>query len=104
MASPSTYFGANVHRIELAASLGQIIVARCNFCRQTANYLASDLETLFDPRRDVFSLPFRCPNCRRSDYIRIDCHIPRGDERGKIVVRRPAGVKRVQMWREEVWE
>lgn len=85
-----------------AAEIGHLITVRCNLCHDRSAFLASDLMPLFGPSRNVFELPFKCADCGKADYVDIDVRIPDQRDFGKLVIRRPAGVKTVRLWREVV--
>lgn len=46
----------------------------------------------------VHAPPFPCSKCGRTDYIKVSLKIPETGDYGHLIVRRPAGVKRVQKW------
>src|SRR5690606_9593099 len=56
-------------RLGAAADKGLLLVARCNLCRRSRAYLASDLLQIY--HRDTFLDDLfggRCPRCDRSDF------------------------------------
>ncbi|MBD8875443.1 hypothetical protein [Roseibium polysiphoniae] len=81
--------------------IGHMVIVKCNLCHRQVHYLAADLAELLGPQRRVFSLPFRCEKCRKSDYLLISVRIPDSRDFGKIILRRPAGIKKVLLWKEE---
>ncbi len=86
--------------LEESCSIGHLVLVMCGICRKRIIYTACDLRDLYGPRRNVFDLPFRCEHCKQRDCIRIDVRLPDDRDLGKLVIRRPAGVKRVQLWQE----
>jgi hypothetical protein len=87
------------YRLRDAANDGQLLVVRCRRCRRSARYLASDLVTILDPMRDAALPPFPCSKCEREDTIKVTFHSPSVGDYGHLVVRRPAGVRTIQMWK-----
>lgn len=99
---PESYqaqYPGKTYTLAHAAKEGQLMLVRCNLCRRMVRYLASDLAAILDPRRDALDPPFPCSKCGRTDYIRIALHLPETGDYGHLVVRRPAGIKRTQLWR-----
>lgn len=92
-------YPGKLHRLKHAAALGQLVVLRCNHCRRSANFLASDLAVMLGPERDALEPPFPCSRCGRTDYLRVTLHLPMPGDWGSIVVRRPGPVRRIQTWR-----
>lgn len=82
-----------------AAELGQIIVVRCTMCRRLVRFLASDLVTLLQPRRDALVPPYPCSKCGKAEYLSVKLNSPSAGDYGHLVVRRPGDVVRVQKWR-----
>jgi hypothetical protein len=92
-------YPGSIHRLKHAAALGQLVVLRCNYCRRSVNFLASDLASLLGPERDALDPPFPCSKCRRTDYLRVTLKLPLPGDCGAILVRRPGPVRRIQTWR-----
>ena len=82
-----------------AAERGQIVVVRCALCHRIVRFLAADLLTLLNPRRDAFLPPYHCSQCGKAEYLHVKLHTPSPGDYGHLVVRRPAGVVRVQKWK-----
>ncbi len=93
-----TSFG-NTYTLEEAAALNQIVVLRCTHCRRIVRFLAADLVTLINPLRDAFVPPYTCSQCGKAEYLHVKLHTPAPGDYGHLVIRRPAGVVRVQKWR-----
>jgi hypothetical protein len=81
--------------------MGQVIEVTCFLCHRTVFYLASDLEQILPPTTVVWCLPFNCVECGKRDYLKIRVRLPDQRDFGRMVVRRPAGEKRVHLWRDE---
>jgi hypothetical protein len=82
-----------------------LIVARCKLCRRSRHYLASDLlECGYGPELFVEELfgP-RCPNCGSLDFFRVRERYANSDDVGHTVIRRPAGERRIQLWKDEYY-
>lgn len=89
------------HQLRDAASMGQVIEVKCFLCHRTIFYLASDLEQILPPTTIVWRLPFKCQQCRKADYLKIRVLLPDQRDYGTMIIRRPAGEKRVRLWRDE---
>jgi len=56
------------HQARQAAAAGMLIACRCNLCRRSRVYLASDLVPIFGPAAYVFELfDGRCPRSGSAD-------------------------------------
>ena len=91
-------------RLGQAAAENLFIVCRCGLCRRQRVYLASDLVQVYHPEiylDDLFG--GRCPKCGKSDYWRVKQRYPISDDVGTTVVRRLAGFKRTNLWRDELY-
>lgn len=82
-----------------AAELGQLLVVRCNLCRRTVYFLASDLLEFFDDMRPAHRPPFACSKCRTMEFMHVKVRSPEPGDWGNLPVRRPAEVVRIQKWR-----
>lgn len=80
-----------------AAKSGQLIVQRCNICRRTVNFLATDLIKIVDPKHPTHIPVFPCGQCRSREFVRIKVESARPADIGKIVIRRPGQL--IQKWR-----
>ena len=96
---PRPSYPGKIYRLGQAARDGMLVVVRCAHCRRQTRFLASDLVTLLDPRRDALDPPFPCSKCMKPEYLSVRLHLPAPGDYGHLVVRRPAGVVRVQKWR-----
>lgn len=90
------------HRLEDAASFGQLIQVACNHCHRKVFFRPDDLIPIFGRNQPVFDLPMRCDQCGLKRYIYIRVRLPDRHDYGKLVIRRPAGIRKVMVWREEV--
>jgi hypothetical protein len=95
----------NYHpRIGQSADDRLLIVCRCDLCRRTRIYLATDLVEIYHP--DTFLADLfggRCPRCESSNFWHVRQRFPSNSDVGMLKVRRPAGVKRIQLWRDELY-
>jgi hypothetical protein len=81
-----------------------LLSCRCDLCRRTRIYLASDLVELYGPAlyiEDLFD--GRCPACGSGNFWRVRERHAWDSDVGMLVVRRPAGVRRIQLWRDELY-
>ena len=91
-------------RIGQAASAGNFVICRCDLCRRSQVYLATDLVEIYHP--DVFLDDLfggRCPRCASSSFWHIRERYASDSDVGRLMVRRPAGVRRIQLWRNELY-
>lgn len=93
------YPGKREFSLADAAKIGQLVKMRCNLCRRTVYFLASDLAIIVGPDHPARAVPFPCSRCRKADYIDVKLHTPSADDFGYLLVRRPGAVKRTQTWR-----
>ena len=101
-APPSSIFYRT--RLGQAAAAGMLIACRCNLCRRSRVYLASDLVPLYGEQAFVFELfEGRCPRCGSADFWSVWERHARNSDVGMLTVRRPAGVKTIQLWRDELY-
>jgi hypothetical protein len=86
------------------AADGRCIRVRCNLCRRTLHFLASDLVTVYHPSTLAHTWRPACSHCGRVDYVSVRSFFPGPDDVGKIMMRRPAGHRRIQLWKNELYE
>lgn len=87
------------HTIRDAAKDGQLLVQKCNLCRRTIYFLASDLVSLIDPTYPVHIPFFKCSRCETWEFIHVSVHHPSPGDYGRLIVRRPGKIVRTQKWR-----
>ncbi len=91
-------------RLHQAAAVGMLIVPRCKSCRRARHYLASDLLEVYNPDAFVEELfGTRCPNCGSIDSFRVRERYANSDDVGHTLIRRPAGVRQIQLWKDEFY-
>ena len=91
-------------RIGQAARAGLFIVCKCYVCRRSQVYLATDLVEIYHPDlflEDLFG--GRCPRCHSGGSWRVRQRYPSSSDVGMLQVRRPAGVRRIQLWKDELY-
>lgn len=91
-------------RLGASAKAGMLIVCKCVLCRRQQVYLAADLVLIKNPDAyldDLFG--GRCPRCGKSDFWSVRQRYPATDDVGHTVIRRTAGVRRIQLWRDELY-
>jgi hypothetical protein len=62
---------------------------------------ASDPVNILDPEQGAQTPPFACGKCGTVEHMQVKLLMPSLGDYGAIEVRRPAGVKKTQMWRTE---
>ncbi|NMA97543.1 MAG: hypothetical protein GX970_05425 [Phyllobacteriaceae bacterium] len=91
-------------RLGQAAKVGQLVVARCILCKRSQHYLASDLVTVYGADtyiEDVFG--GACPHCGSGYFWSVRTRYPTNDDVGHLKIRRPAGVRTIQLWKDEYY-
>lgn len=78
----------------------RIYVVRCSYCRKGDNYLATDLVALWGGKTSASGLFHSCRHCGRHGWLRVSTRLPTDGDIGHLRVRRPAGVREVQLWTE----
>lgn len=104
--SKTPRFGLNYcTRLGQAATAQMLIVAQCKLCQRSRHYLASDLlECGYAPNLFVEELfGSRCPHCGSPNFFRVRERYPNSDDVGHTVIRRPAGERRIQLWKDEYY-
>lgn len=91
-------------RLKDWASDGRCIRVRCNLCRRTLHFYAADLVTVYDPEMIAHEWRPPCSKCRKSDYVHVRSFSPGPDDVGRIMMRRPAGVRKTQLWKHEWYD
>lgn len=79
---------------------GRLLVVRCNLCRRTTYFLASDLVEYYGPAKLFGSLFQSCSTCGKSEYMSVGHRFPDLDDDGALTIRRP---KQIWQWRDEVY-
>lgn len=85
------------------AADGRCIRVRCNLCRRTLHFFASDLITIYHPSTLAHTWRPACSHCGRADYVAVRSFFPGPDDVGKIMMRRPAGHRKIQLWKNELY-
>jgi hypothetical protein len=77
----------------------RIITVRCILCRTADHYLAKDLLAI---RGDVLysTVGGACRRCGKREWIRVSHRLPTSADVGHLRIKRPAGVRTIQLWRE----
>lgn len=85
--------------LDRAAADGQLVICQCKVCKRVVRYLASDLLPLLGPdHRVMLAPPYPC-RCGEAHRIAIKVEVPSAGDWGSVEVRRPAGIRRTQLWR-----
>ena len=83
------------------ARASMLLVCHCNLCRRTRVYAASELVEIYGPAlflEDLFG--GQCPKCQSGGDWRVRERYAWDSDVGMLTVRRPAGVRRIQLWRD----
>lgn len=83
-----------------AARDGHLMLIRCNLCRRSTYFHASDLVKVVDPRHPLHRPPFPCSRCKTAEYLRMTPHSPRAGDFGRLPVRVLDKVVQVHKWRD----
>lgn len=79
---------------------GRLLVVRCNLCRRTTYFLASDLVGYYGGKELVSGLFHRCSKCGKSEWISVSHRLPDLDDDGALTIRRPEQIWR---WKDETY-
>jgi len=115
--TPSTGFW-HQPRLWNCAKAGMLIVCTCRLCRRSVTYLAADLLEYFrgaaeGEARSAAPLPDlraigqlwgKCPRCGSVEFWSEQERYPSSEDVGHTRIRRPAGYRRVPLWRDEWYE
>lgn len=83
------------------AADGRAIRVHCNLCRRTTHFYAVDLAEVYGGEMLAHEWRPACSKCRKADYVSVRSFFPGPDDVGRILMRRPAGHRRIQLWRDE---
>lgn len=86
---------------DLAAD-GRMFVVRCGLCHRQRAFLAVDLLTVYAPSTPAYGMLKWCAACGKGDWVRVTIRLPGPDDVGRLLIRKPAGVRTVQLWK-DVW-
>lgn len=89
------------YKLRHAADEGRLIIYRCAYCRRSTAFLASDVVSLWDPEMSVLIAPGGCGSCKKIGYMSVEVRSPGSDDVGHLLLRRPNGVRTVQLWKDE---
>lgn len=79
---------------------GKLFVVRCNYCRRTTYFLASDLAAFYGGTTLISTLFPRCSKCGRHDYMSVTHRFPDFDDDGALTIRRP---RQIWQWTDETY-
>lgn len=84
------------------AAEGMLVVMRCNHCRRTVQYWASDLIIVLGAAHQAHVPPWSCSKCRTKEYVVMRWRVPSAQEIGSgLTVRRPIQKVEKWIWRDE---
>lgn len=101
--TPSRRTIKNITLGDLAAD-DRLMVVRCNLCRRTSYFLASDLMRVYGAKAKMHGVFEQCSKCGRFHYLHVGTRLPNADDIGKLKVRRPKLVHVQWSWREVPYE
>ena len=79
---------------------GRLFVVRCNLCRRTTYFLASDLVLYYGEKYLVRDLFNRCSKCGESEFMHVGYRFPDLDDDGALTIRRP---RQIWRWTDETY-
>lgn len=85
------------------ASAGMLIRCYCGRCKRAQHYLAMDLVPIFGSDAVVGRIWQICPRCGHSDRWTEQERHPNSEDVGNLVIRRPAGLRAVQLWEDQFY-
>ncbi|MDT1061924.1 hypothetical protein RM190_08660 [Paracoccus sp. CPCC 101403] len=100
---PPKRFSSNPFRNPMLyqqAEKGMLLTVRCTMCKRTARYWATDLMKVVGPYHQAHLPPFKCGQCKTSEYLDIQWSLPSAGELAEgLTVRRP--VRQITKW---IWQ
>lgn len=90
-------------RLRHLAEEGRAIVYRCHACRNETTFLASDVVNIWGPDMQVYDPPRRCGRCKVEGRMSVRFIVVTQADRGTLLLRRPAGTRVVQLWKDEFY-
>lgn len=88
-------------RLKHLAADNRALRYHCRTCRRTTTFLAGDVVHIWGPEMKVYDPPSPCGKC--GGHVTVSFLIVSEYERGKLMLRRPAGVRTVQLWKDELY-
>jgi NAD-dependent SIR2 family protein deacetylase len=79
---------------------GRLFVVRCNYCRRTTYFLASDLAKFYGEKKLVKDLFNRCSKCGQFEFMHVSHRFPDFDDDGALTIRRP---RQIWQWKDEIY-
>lgn len=89
----------DAYRLKHAAEEGRAIVYTCHACKQETTFLAADVVDIWGPEMKPYDPPRACGKCKANGQISVRIIWVTEYDRGKLLLRRPAGVRRTQLWK-----
>lgn len=79
------------------------LVYCCRACKRESIFLAADVVDIWGPEIQVYTPPHRCGHCRVTGRMTVRFISVSDYDRGKLMLRRPAGTRLVQLWKNEFY-
>lgn len=89
------------YKLRHAAMDRQLLIYRCALCRRSTVFLASDVVSIWNPEMSVLVDAGECGACGKSAGMSVTVRLPTPSDVGHLRIKRPAGVRHVQLWRDE---
>lgn len=88
-------------KLKHAAEDGCLLIYRCALCRRQRAFLATDVVGIWNPDMSVYFDGRYCSHCGKGDYVSVTIRQPSSVDIGKLMLRRPAGTRLTQLWKDE---
>jgi hypothetical protein len=83
-------------RLKHLAEEGWVLIYRCAHCRRETAFLATDVVSIWGPDMRAYEPPEPCGVC--GGPVSVRHHFPTDLDRGKLRLRRPAGMRQLWKW------
>lgn len=80
---------------------GRALVYTCRACKRQTTFLAADVVGIWGEEMKVYEPPSRCGHCRVSGRKTVHFILVSEYDRGKLMLRRPAGTRTIWLWKNE---
>ena len=87
-----------IYRFSNVRDTGRLIYYCCGGCNRKSFYDPADMITVFGDGNALLP-PFPCSACGHGEAITIALYTPQKGDYGRLPIRRPGRVKRVQTWK-----
>lgn len=84
-----------------AAAAGMIMTVKCDMCRRTVHFWASDLVQILGAHHPLSKPPWLCSKCKTADYMHVRCKVWSTNSLQGLIIRRPVRKVTRWIWRDE---